>query len=345
MRVLVTGGAGFIGANLLYAWRERRPDDELRTLDALTYAGHLASIRPLLGAGGVRFLHGDIRDKTIVEDAMRDVELVVHLAAESHVDRSIDAPGGFVRTNVLGTQVLLEAARKADVGRFHHVSTDEVFGSLPIDRPDLKFTAETRYDPRSPYSASKAGSDHLVSAFFHTYGLKTTLSNCGNNYGPYQHPEKLIPLAITHLLRGEKVPVYGDGRNVRDWIHVRDHANAILEIALRGVPGRTYLVGAGQERSNLEVVRAVLAALELGEDRIEFVPDRPGHDRRYALDAQPLERELGWRPSVTFETGIRQTVEWYREQRAWWEPLLTKAAPASPVSNLDGPSGVDPAPR
>jgi dTDP-glucose 4,6-dehydratase len=321
VRVLVTGGAGFIGANLLYEWSRLHPDDELATLDSLTYAGRLESIQPLIDSGRVRFLKHDVADPVAVRDAVRGVDLILHLAAESHVDRSIAEPAPFVRTNVVGTQVLLDAARAADVGWYHQVSTDEVYGSLPIDPASGAFTEQSRYDPRSPYSATKAGADHLVRAYYHTYGLRTTISNCGNNYGPYQHPEKLIPKAISRLLRGQKVPIYGSGHNVRDWIHVRDHCHALDLITHRGEAGRTYLVGASNERTNLQIVRALLAILGLGEDRIEFVADRPGHDLRYALDAREIRDLLGWRPTTLFDQGLKETVEWYRAHPEWWEPV------------------------
>ncbi|MCI4358739.1 MAG: dTDP-glucose 4,6-dehydratase [Thermoplasmata archaeon] len=321
MRVLVTGGAGFIGANLLYHWAERHPEDELATLDALTYAGHLESIRPLLDSGRIRFVHGDIADPAVVREAVRGIDTIVHLAAESHVDRSIEAPAPFVRTNVVGTQVLLDAARASDVRRFHHVSTDEVFGSLPLEDRETRFTATTPYDPRSPYSATKAGADHLVRAYLHTYGLPVTISNCGNNYGPYQHPEKLVPKAITRLLNGQQVPLYGDGRNVRDWIFVGDHCRALDLIVQQGRTGSTYLIAGEGGHSNRELVGKILAVLGLGEERIEYVADRPGHDLRYALDASPSLLELGWRPQVGFEEGLTATIEWYRSRRDWWEPL------------------------
>ncbi len=327
MKVLVTGGAGFIGANLLHLWSARHPDDELATLDALTYAGHLSSIQPLLDSGRVRFLRGDIADPDAARDALRGCELVVHLAAESHVDRSISGPAPFLRTNVLGTGILLEAARLEDVTRFHHVSTDEVFGSLPLEGTPERFRPDRRYDPRSPYSASKAAADHLVRAYHHTYGLPVTISNGGNNYGPFQDPEKLVPKAITRLLAGRTVPIYGDGRNVRDWIHVRDHCEALDQISHRGRVGSTYLVGADSERSNLDLVRTILESLGLGMERIEFVADRPGHDRRYALDASATTEELGWRPSIPFTEGIHQTVAWYRAHPDWWGPLLPGADP------------------
>ncbi|HEV2428629.1 MAG TPA: dTDP-glucose 4,6-dehydratase [Thermoplasmata archaeon] len=330
MRVVVTGGAGFIGGNLLYEWARTHPEDELVTIDALTYAGHLTTIRPLIDARRVAFVRADIADAPAMRGALEGADLLIHLAAESHVDRSIAAPAPFVRTNVVGTQVLLDAARENDVGRVHHVSTDEVFGSLPLSKDGAAFDETSRYDPRSPYAASKAGADHLVRAYHHTYGLPVTLSNGGNNYGPYQHPEKLIPRAVTRLLDGGRVPVYGAGLNVRDWIHVVDHCRALDLIAHRGTPGATYLVGARCERTNLEVLRAILQHLQLPEERLEHVADRPGHDLRYALDPGRLERELGWSPSIPFEEGIRATVDWYRANRAWWEPLLPRDPSPSP---------------
>lgn len=327
MRVVVTGGAGFIGSNLLHYWAERHPKDELVTLDLLTYAGHRSSIEDLEKEGRLTFVHGDVSDPKVVRSSFRGADLVLHLAAESHVDRSISDAAPFLKTNVLGTYQVLEAARALDLPRVHLVSTDEVFGSLPLGEKDRRFDANTRYAPRNPYSASKAAADHLGRSYHETYGLPVTLSNCGNNYGPYHHPEKLIPLAITRLLAGEKVPVYGDGLNVRDWIYVEDHCSALEAIALRGTPGATYLLGAEEERSNLDVVRGLLRIFGKGEEAIQFVPDRPGHDRRYAIDPRAAQKALGWKPSVKFEAGLEQTVRWYREHRAWWEPLL-RSVPA-----------------
>ncbi len=322
MRVVITGGAGFIGSNLVHYWHAHHPDDEIVVLDALTYAGRRESLAELLDGRTVRLVEADVGDAPAVLAALRGAELVLHLAAETHNDRAIRDPLPFVRTNVVGTSVLLEACRKADVRRLHHVSTDEVYGSLALDDPQ-RFLETSSYRPRGPYSASKAGADHLVRAWQETYGLGTTISNCGNNYGPRQFPEKLIPLAITHALRGRRVPVYGDGRHVRDWIHVDDHCAALEAVALRGRIGSTYLVSAECERSNLEVVRQVLAALGREDLPIEFVADRPGHDRRYALDPQRLREELGWRARLSFEEGIRSTVRWYADHESWWAPLLT----------------------
>ena len=320
MKLLVTGGAGFIGSNLLHYWCLKHPADSIVCLDKLTYAGHIESIKPLIDQGKVEFRKGDICSREDVAAALKDVSTVIHLAAESHVDRSIDAPDDFIRTNVNGTLTMLEAARKFDIGRFHHVSTDEVFGSLPLNS-GTKFTEKTCYSPRSPYAASKASSDHLVRAYSETFGLKTTISNCGNNFGPFQHPEKIIPRFITMLLAGKKVPVYGDGLNVRDWIHVRDHCSAIDAIVSKGKEGGTYLVSGRNEISNIELTRKLLSIMGYGEERIEFIRDRPGHDRRYALDDTKLRKELGWKPSLTFDQALSETVKWYVDNSWWWKPL------------------------
>ena len=320
MKLLVTGGAGFIGSNLLHYWCLKHPADSIVCLDKLTYAGHIESIKPLIDQGKVEFRKGDICSREDVAAALKDVSTVIHLAAESHVDRSIDAPDDFIRTNVNGTLTMLEAARKFDIGRFHHVSTDEVFGSLPLNS-GTKFTEKTCYSPRSPYAASKASSDHLVRAYAETFGLKATISNCGNNFGPFQHPEKIIPRFITMLLAGKKVPVYGDGLNVRDWIHVRDHCSAIDAIVSKGKEGGTYLVSGRNEISNIELTRKLLSIMGYGEERIEFIRDRPGHDRRYALDDTKLRKELGWKPSLTFDQALSETVKWYVDNSWWWKPL------------------------
>ena len=325
MRVLITGGAGFIGSNLVHYWLERHPEDRVIVVDALTYAGRKESLADLTSHPQFEFLPKSINDPEAMDAAVRGAELVVHLAAESHNDRAIEDPIPFVETNVLGTAVLLEACRKRDVPRFHHVSTDEVYGALPLD-PSDRFSESSAYEPRGPYSATKAGSDHLVRAWGETYGLPVTVSNCGNNYGPYQFPEKLIPLAITRLSRGEKVPLYGDGKNVRDWIYVRDHCTAIDLIAHRGRIGATYLVSAESELSNVDVVRQILRLMERGEDSIEWVADRKGHDRRYALDPHRLREELGWAAETPFKDGLRTTRDWYLQNPGWWTPLI--AAPA-----------------
>ena len=322
MKVVLTGGAGFVGTNLAYYWTRTRPEDDLLVLDKLTYSGHRVSLEPLEKEGKITFIQGDVADPSVVIAALRGADLVLHLAAESHVDRSITDPAPFVTTNVMGTQVLLEACRRLDVRRFLLCSTDEVFGSLPLDHPEIKFTLDSRYNPRSPYAASKAAADHMARAYFHTYGLPVVISNCGNNYGPYQHPEKLIPLAITRLLRGLKVPLYGDGRNVRDWIYVEDHVSAIATIALRGATGHTYLVGAENELSNYDLLLRLLLLMGLGTDALEFVPDRPGHDRRYAIDPSYLRETLGWKPATTIEEGLVKTIQWYQSHMPWWEPLI-----------------------
>ncbi len=326
MKVALTGGAGFIGSNLAHYWRRVHPDDELVVVDALTYAGHRESIRDLETSRQFRFIRADLRDSSPLEEAVRGSDLLIHLAAETHNDRAVADPMPFVRTNVEGTAVLLEATRRLDIPRFHHVSTDEVFGSLPLGTPD-RFDESSPYQPRSPYAASKAAGDHLVRAWNETYGLPVTLSNCSNNFGPFQHPEKLIPLAITRLLGGGKVPVYGDGLNVRDWIHVDDHCTAIDAVCHRGRIGTTYLVSAGCELPNLEVVRRILRQFGKGEDSIEYVKDRPGHDRRYALDSRRLRDELGWTPAHSFDEALSSTVEWYRSNAAWWQTLLPARGP------------------
>jgi dTDP-glucose 4,6-dehydratase len=321
MKVVVTGGAGFIGSNLVRYWLRSHPEDAVTVVDALTYAGRRESLADLEANPNFRFVHASINDATAMREAVRGSELVIHLAAESHNDRAIEHPLPFVETNVLGTGVLLEAVRQSDVPRFHHVSTDEVYGALPLDQP-VRFTEGTPYAPRGPYSASKAGSDLLVRAWRETYGLGVTISNCGNNFGPFQFPEKLIPLAITRLRRGGKVPVYGDGRNVRDWIFVLDHCAAIDRIAHRGRLGATYLVSAENELSNLEVVRRILRLLSRTEESIEWVADRKGHDLRYGLDPRRLREELGWKAEVPFDEGLRRTIDWYVQNESWWAPLL-----------------------
>lgn len=321
MKILVTGGAGFIGSNFIHYWLAKYPEDSLINLDSLTYAGHLSSLAGLENNPRYSFIQGDITNAQVVDKAVQGVDLIVHFAAESHVDRSILDPLVFVKTNVLGTQILLEAARKYGIRWFHHVSTDEVFGALPLDS-ELKFTEATPYDPRSPYSASKAGSDHLVRAYFHTFGLPITITNCSNNFGPFQDPEKFISRMITNLLTGEKVKVYGDGKYVRDWLFVTDHCRAIDLVVHQGKVGETYLVGGlTEDFSNLDIVKKVLNILGKGEDQIEFVTDRPGHDRRYAVDWTKINRELGWKPTKDFDSCLKATVDWYKSHEAWWKPL------------------------
>jgi dTDP-glucose 4,6-dehydratase len=319
MKLLVTGGAGFIGSNFILYWLKNHPEDIVINFDALTYAGNLENLSEVEKNPNYSFIKGDITNSEEVEKAMTGVETVVHFAAESHVDRSITGPAAFVRTNVLGTQVLLDAALKNNVKRFHHVSTDEVFGALELNSSE-KFNENTRYDPHSPYSASKAGSDHLVRAYHDTYGLSITITNCGNNYGPYHHPEKFIPLAITNILEGKKAPVYGDGLYVRDWLYVEDHCRAIEAVLTKGKIGETYCVGGlTNDISNKEVVMKIINLLGHDESSIEYVKDRPGHDRRYALDWSKIKNELGWTPAGNFDELLAKTVEWYKQNENWWK--------------------------
>ncbi len=332
-RYLVTGGAGFIGSNLVRLLLQTRPDAEVVNFDALTYAGNLESLKDVDDDPRYAFVHGDICDGAAVRAAMRPGDVVLHLAAESHVDRSILSDAPFVKTNVLGTQTLLAAALEIGVERFVHVSTDEVYGELPWRDPSEAgpgddaplFTEATPLAPRSPYSASKAASDHLALAYHTTHGMDVVVTRCSNNYGPYQFPEKLVPLMITHALEDRALPVYGDGLHVRDWIEVRDHCRGILAAADEGRAGQAYNFGGDAERTNLSVVRAILRALDKPEDRIEHVKDRPGHDRRYAIDFSRAEEELGWRPSVGFEEGLEATVGWYLDNRTWWERIKSGA--------------------
>lgn len=325
MKILVTGGAGFIGSNFILYWMKNYPQDRIVNLDSLTYAGNLENLEEVQKNPNYKFMNGDICDLNTVDQAMRGVDTVVHFAAESHVDRSILKPSDFVVTNVVGTQVLLDAALKHKVKRFHHISTDEVFGSLGLDDRS-KFNERTNYNPRSPYSASKAGSDHLVRAYYETYGLPITITNCSNNFGPYQFPEKFIPLAITNIVEGKKVPVYGDGLYVRDWLYVVDHCRAIDLVLNKGKVGETYLVGGmTKDIPNLEVVKQILKIMGVQESSIEYVKDRPGHDRRYAVDWSKIQSELGWKPEHDFEEWLEKTVQWYRENENWWKDIKTGA--------------------
>lgn len=325
MKILVTGGAGFIGSNFILYWIKNYPDDQIVNLDSLTYAGNLENLKEVEGNPNYRFIKGDICNLDIVEKAMQGIDVVVHFAAESHVDRSIKKPSDFVMTNVIGTQVLLDSALQNNVKHFHHISTDEVYGSLELDNQS-KFNERTNYNPRSPYSASKAGSDHLVRAYHATYGLPITITNCSNNFGPYQFPEKFIPLAITNVLEGKKVPVYGDGLYVRDWLYVIDHCRAIDLVLKKGKVGETYLVG-GMTRdiSNLEVIKKILKIMGKDESFIEHVKDRLGHDRRYAVDWSKIQNELGWKPLHNFDEWLEKTVQWYKENEKWWRDVKTGA--------------------
>lgn len=325
MKIVVTGGAGFIGSNFVHHMVKQYPDDMILNLDLLTYAGNLENLREVEDKPNYRFVRGDIADRDFIMELFdkERPDIVVNFAAESHVDRSITDPGVFVRTNVMGTQVLLDASKEYGVKRYHQVSTDEVYGDLPLDRPDLFFHEDTPLHTSSPYSSSKASADLFVLAYYRTYGLPVTISRCSNNYGPYHFPEKLIPLIISRALADEKLPVYGKGENVRDWLHVSDHCEAIDLIIHKGKVGEVYNVGGHNEKTNLEVVKTILKALDKPESLIEFVTDRPGHDLRYAIDPTKLETELGWKPKYTFETGIQQTIEWYLENKEWWENILS----------------------
>ena len=323
MRMLVTGGAGFIGSNFILYWMKNYPNDQIVNFDKLTYAGNLENLKEVENNPNYKFIKGDIVKTEEVENAMEDVDVVVHFAAESHVDRSIKNPSDFILTNVLGTQVLLESALRRNVKRFHHISTDEVFGSIDLEDKD-KFSERTQYNPRSPYAASKASSDHLVRAYFVTYGLPITISNCSNNFGSFQFPEKMIPLAITNILEGRKVPVYGDGLYVRDWLYVEDHCRAIEAVLQKGKVGETYCVGGlTDDINNLDVVRKILRLLGKDEGFIEFVKDRPGHDRKYAIDWTKIKNELGWEPLHTFDEWLEKTVDWYKTHQDWWKKLKT----------------------
>jgi len=324
MRLLITGGAGFIGSNFILYWLEKYPKDEILNFDKLTYAGNLENLKSVEKNPHYQFIKADICNPQAVNKAMRGVDLVVHFAAESHVDRSILNPTAFVKTNVLGTQVLLEAALKHQVKRFHHVSTDEVFGTLTLNSKE-KFNEKSPFKPNSPYAASKAGADCLVRAYFKTYGLPVTVTNTSNNYGPYQFPEKLISLAITNLLEGKKVPIYGQGNQVRDWLYVEDHCRAIDLVLKKGKIGETYCIGGlTGEISNLEVVYKLLKIFKQPKDRIVFIKDRPAHDVRYALDWSKAKKDLGYQPQFDFETALRKTVQWYQENQSWWRRVKNR---------------------
>jgi len=323
MNLLVTGGAGFIGSNFILYWLKKYPQDKILNLDKLTYAGNLENLKTVENNSNYAFVKGDICNLSLVDSLIKkyNIDTIVHFAAESHVDRSIMDPAPFIKTNVEGTYVLLEAALKNKIKRFHHISTDEVFGALPLNSKE-KFNEKTAYNPRSPYSASKAASDHLVRAYYVTYGLPITISNCSNNYGPYQFPEKLIPLAITNIIEGKKVPIYGDGLYVRDWLYVEDHCKALDLILHKGKVGETYFIGGlTEDINNIEVVRKILKIMGRDESYIEYVKDRPGHDRRYAIDWSKINRELSWKPEVDFDTGLKLTVDWYLKNQDWWKKI------------------------
>jgi dTDP-glucose 4,6-dehydratase len=319
MKFLITGGCGFIGSNFIHFLLENHSEDEVVNLDVLTYAGNPANIAKWEGNTRYTFIHGDICDRETVKRAMTGVDVVVHFAAESHVDRSIVDASAFVRTNVIGTQTLLDVARECGVKRFHHISTDEVFGALASG--DKPFDETTPYAPRSPYAASKAGADHLVRAYRETYGLPITISNCSNNYGPYHFPEKFIPLAITNILEGKKVPVYGKGDQIRDWLYVEDHCRAIDSIVRNGREGETYCVGGDNQPTNFEIITTLLGLLGADEKYIEFVGDRPGHDFRYDIDSTKIRNKLGWQQIVSLEEGLERTVQWFVDNESWWKPL------------------------
>jgi dTDP-glucose 4,6-dehydratase len=350
-KLLITGGAGFIGSNFVHYWLREHSGDRVVVLDALTYAGNLSNLHHVQNRSDFRFIHGDIRDTALVERILREeqIDTIAHFAAESHVDRSIRGPDAFIETNILGTYSLLKAARKVwlderivDQHRFHHVSTDEVYGSLAFEDP--AFHEKTPYAPNSPYSASKAASDHLVRAYHHTYGLQTTISNCSNNYGPYHFPEKLIPLTILNILHGRPLPIYGDGTNVRDWLHVSDHCRGIDLVLSGGTPGEVYNIGGGSECDNLHLVQTLCAIAdslfqkhaglastypqspavrgEPSASLITYVKDRPGHDRRYAIDCDKIEKNLGYRAGVTLDAGLRDTFDWYLQNEWWWKSVM-----------------------
>lgn len=325
MKLLITGGAGFIGSNFVYYQLQNHPQDEFICLDALTYAGNLETLQLAMQHSNFKFVKGDIAERDFVYKLFETErpDIVVNFAAESHVDRSILEPELFLRTNIIGTGVLMDACRKYGIKRYHQVSTDEVYGDLPLERPDLFFTEETPLHTSSPYSASKASADLLVLAYHRTYGLPVTISRCSNNYGPYHFPEKLIPLMIINALHDKKLPVYGTGENVRDWLYVEDHCSAIDLIIRKGRVGEVYNIGGHNEKTNLEVVKTILKELGKDKDLITFVKDRPGHDRRYAIDPAKIHRELGWLPQTSFAEGIKKTIKWYLNNEDWWQRIIS----------------------
>lgn len=322
MKILITGGAGFIGSNFIQYWLRENSSDQIINLDKLTYAGNLENLSEIETNSNYSFIKGDICNGKLVNELMKGVNVVIHFAAESHVDRSVLGPQIFVKTNVFGTQVLLDAALKNKVDHFHHISTDEVYGALSLETKN-KFNEESSFKPNSPYAASKAGSDHLVRSYFKTFNLPVTITNCSNNFGPYQFPEKLIPLAITNLVEGKKVPIYGDGLYVRDWLYVEDHCRAIDLVIKSGKKGETYCVGGGKNNiSNLEIIKKICQIMGKNfEESVEFVKDRPGHDRRYAIDWSKIKNELDWEPRFNFDNALSETVEWYLKNPEWWKRI------------------------
>ncbi|MCL2627445.1 MAG: dTDP-glucose 4,6-dehydratase [Oscillospiraceae bacterium] len=324
MKILITGGAGFIGGNHVHYTIEKYPEDTVICVDDLTYAGNMETLEPVFGCKNFHFEKADIADKTAIRAIFEKYrpDCVINYAAESHVDRSIENPGVFLTTNILGTQVLLDAAREFNVSRYHQVSTDEVYGDLPLDRPDLLFTEETPIHTSSPYSASKAGADLLCLAYARTYKMPITISRCSNNYGPYHFPEKLIPLMIINAMQDKPLPVYGKGENVRDWLFVTDHCRAVDLIVRKGTVGEVYNIGGHNERTNIVVVKTILEQLGKSEALINYVTDRPGHDMRYGIDPTKINKELGWFPDTNFETGLSQTIEWYKNNTGWWQNVL-----------------------
>lgn len=325
MKIIVTGGAGFIGGNFIHYIINKYPEDQIVCFDALTYAGNMETLQPVIDKSNFKFIKGDISDRNAVYKMFQEEtpDVIVNFAAESHVDRSITNPEVFLTTNILGTGVLLDACKKYGIKRYHQVSTDEVYGDLPLDRPELFFTEETPIHASSPYSASKASADLLVKAYGRTFGLPITISRCSNNYGPYHFPEKLIPLVIANVLNDKPIPVYGKGENVRDWLYVEDHCIAIDLIIRYGVVGEVYNIGGHNEKTNLDVVKTIITALGKSENLITYVTDRPGHDMRYAIDPTKIGNELGWQPETKFEEGIRRTIQWYLNNQSWWKNILS----------------------
>lgn len=323
MRILVTGGAGFIGSNFIRYWLKEHPQDEIVNFDKLTYSGNLENLKEFAGRPNYQFVRGDIADAALVDQVMPGIEVVVNFAAESHVDRSILGPSEFIKTNVIGTQVLLDAAIRGQIRRFHHISTDEVFGDAPLGSP-MKFNESSPLRPSSPYAASKAASDLLVGAYARTYNLPMTISNCSNNYGPYQFPEKFLALMITNALEDKPLPIYGQGLNLRDWLYVLDHCKAIDMILQKGRVGSTYCLGADEEHRNRDVAKKILQIMGKPESLMTFVKDRPGHDLRYPIESKKIRQELGWKPEAGFEEGLQRTIDWYKNNEQWWRPLKEK---------------------